>query len=73
MTPVAVLHFFALSGCDYTYVFSLFKQKILEAQKKVGLRRPRCCFRMPTGRPVGRLLRNITRRMELQVEAQPPL
>lgn len=73
MKPVTVVHFFALSGCNYMYVFSLLNQKFLKAQKKLGLRQPNCGFRMKTGRAVGRLLRNIIRRKGLQVEGQPPL
>lgn len=73
MKPVTVVHFFALSGCNYMYVFSLLNQQFLKAQKKLGLRQPNCVFGMKTGRAVGRLLRNIIRRKGLQVEGQPPL
>ena len=55
MKPVTVAHFFALSGCDYTYVLSLLKQKFLKAQKKPGLRRPNCAFRMKTGQGGGQV------------------
>lgn len=55
MKPVTVVHFFALSGCDHKYVFSLLKQRFLKALKKVGFSQPNCSFKMKRGQRDGQV------------------